>query len=153
MIINNLNMLGEAYLILRSIRMVQSKAEFSERYLGKAPSYLSCMQARARQVPNPVIAMLEWSLQRDVVSFESNPHLGLQHAVRLNAVHARLVELHHVVRRHRASLARFKLMAHDSDAGPHRRPPVGPSANALAVEPESPLGDILAQGRNANGGL
>lgn len=40
---------------MQQVGLVQSKAEFSTRMLGKAPSYLTSMSARDRQVPDEVM--------------------------------------------------------------------------------------------------
>ena len=46
--------------------LVQSKAEFSTRMLGKGPSYLTSMSSRGRQVPEEVIAFLGDQLTADM---------------------------------------------------------------------------------------
>lgn len=48
------------------VRLVQSKAEFSTRMLGKGPSYLTSMSARGRQVPQEVVAFLSDQLTADI---------------------------------------------------------------------------------------
>lgn len=40
---------------MQQVGLVQSKAEFSTRMLGKGPSYLTSMSARDRQVPEEVV--------------------------------------------------------------------------------------------------
>ena len=85
MIINNLNAIARAYDALRSSGLVRSKADFSKWYLAKSNSYLRSMQARSRVVPDATVAMLEWSLQREIINFSFNPHLGQAYAISLNA--------------------------------------------------------------------
>lgn len=46
--------------------LVQSKAEFSTRMLGKGPSYLTSMSSRGRQVSEEVIAFLSDQLTADI---------------------------------------------------------------------------------------
>lgn len=48
---------------MQQVGLVQSKAEFSARMLGKGPSYLTSMSARDRKVPDEVIAYLAGQLQ------------------------------------------------------------------------------------------
>lgn len=47
---------------MQQVGLVQSKAEFSTRMLGKAPSYLTSMSARDRQVPDEVMVFLAGQL-------------------------------------------------------------------------------------------
>lgn len=51
---------------MQQVGLVQSKAEFSTRMLGKGPSYLTSMSARDRQVPEEVVAFLSDQLTADV---------------------------------------------------------------------------------------
>lgn len=51
---------------MQQVGLVQSKAEFSTRMLGKGPSYLTSMSARDRQVPEEVVAFLSHQLTADV---------------------------------------------------------------------------------------
>jgi hypothetical protein len=82
---NGLDFLAATYTALRAHGMVRSKADFSRWYLAKSGSYLRSMQARSRHVPDATMAMLEWSLQREITNFSFNPHLGQPYAVALNA--------------------------------------------------------------------
>lgn len=50
---------------MQQVGLVQSKAEFSTRMLGKGPSYLTSMSARDRQVPEEVVAFLTGQLTAD----------------------------------------------------------------------------------------
>ena len=104
MIINNLNATGRTYHALRSNGLVGSKAEFSKWYLAKSDSYLRSMQARSRTVPDATVAMLEWSLQREIINFSYNPHLGQTYAVALNAAYECLQRELSAVRHHREAM-------------------------------------------------
>lgn len=48
---------------MQQVGLVQSKADFSARMLGKGSSYLTSMSARDRKVPDEVIAYLTEQLQ------------------------------------------------------------------------------------------
>lgn len=118
MIINNLNALVRAYDALRSNGLVRSKADFSKWYLAKSDSYLRSMQARSRTVPDATVAMLEWSLQREIINFSCNPHLGQAYAVALNAGCDCLQRELSAVRRHREAMTQVSvhLPANSNDA-------------------------------------
>ncbi|ANM18240.1 hypothetical protein AMK06_CH03366 [Rhizobium sp. N541] len=51
---------------MQKVGLVQSKADFSTRMLGKGPSYLTSMSARDRKVPDQVIAFFTAQLQYGV---------------------------------------------------------------------------------------
>lgn len=51
---------------MQQVGLVQSKADFSIRMLGKGPSYLTSMSARDRKVPNEVMSYLAGQLQDGV---------------------------------------------------------------------------------------
>ncbi|MGE6784721.1 hypothetical protein ACQKGL_19600 [Ensifer adhaerens] len=51
---------------MQQIGLVQSKADFSTRMLGKGPSYLTSMSARDRRVPDEVVAFLAGQIQNDI---------------------------------------------------------------------------------------
>lgn len=51
---------------MQQVGLVQSKAEFSTRMLGKGPSYLTSMSARDRKVPDEVMAFLTDQLTTDI---------------------------------------------------------------------------------------
>lgn len=51
---------------MQQVGLVQSKAEFSTRMLGKGLSYLTSMSARDRQVPDDVMAFLRNQLTADI---------------------------------------------------------------------------------------
>ena len=56
---------------MQQVGLVQSKAEFSTRMLGKGPSYLTSMSARDRKVPDEVMAFFESQLQADIADDEN----------------------------------------------------------------------------------
>jgi hypothetical protein len=101
---NNLKMVGDTYTALRAHRLVRSKADFSKWYLAKSDSYLRSMQARSRCVPDATMAMLEWSLQREIINFSFNPHLGQAYAVALSAGYDCLQRELSAVQRHREAM-------------------------------------------------
>lgn len=51
---------------MQQVGLVQSKADFSARMLGKGPSYLTSMSARDRKVPDEVIGFLAGQLHNDI---------------------------------------------------------------------------------------
>jgi hypothetical protein len=56
---------------MQQVGLVQSKADFSARMLGKGPSYLTSMSARDRKVPDEVMAHLAACLQGGIVEDET----------------------------------------------------------------------------------
>lgn len=55
---NGLFLLEEIYARMQEAGLVTSKAEFSQRFLGKGASYLTSMRSRQRNVPDDVFAFL-----------------------------------------------------------------------------------------------
>lgn len=55
---NGLSFLEDIYIRMQETGLVTSKAEFSQRYLGKGASYLTSMRSRQRNVPDDVFAFL-----------------------------------------------------------------------------------------------
>lgn len=51
---------------MQEVGLIQSKAEFSTRMLGKGPSYLTSMSARDRKVPGDVLAFLTNQVTADI---------------------------------------------------------------------------------------
>lgn len=51
---------------MQRVGLVTTKAEFSQRLLGKAPSYLTSMKARERHVPGDVTGYLKARLRADL---------------------------------------------------------------------------------------
>ena len=123
MIINNLNALAATHAALQRMGVVRSKADFSTRFLEKTGSYLTSMQTRSRSVPDVVMATLEWSLQRELLSYAQNTQLGASYAIRLNQAYGCIEQQLQFVRRHRASLTALSMMAPANDAGPAEFPP------------------------------
>ncbi len=66
---DTLEMLERAYRSLQGQGLTTSKAAFSEKWLGRAPSYLSSMRARNRHVSPEVLDFLYQQLERYVVRF------------------------------------------------------------------------------------
>jgi len=63
--VNDIEFLEAVCERMQQVGLVQSKAEFSTRMLGKGPSYLTSMSARDRQVPEEVVAFLTGQLTAD----------------------------------------------------------------------------------------
>lgn len=61
-----LNLLEDIYQQLHHAGLIGSKAEFSERFLGKSASYLTSMRARQRQVSNEIIMGLDAALRAKI---------------------------------------------------------------------------------------
>lgn len=137
MIINNLNALGTTYTALRAHGLVGSKADFSRWYLAKSDSYLRSMQAKFRTVPDATVAMLEWTLQREIINFSFNHHLGHAYAISLNAGYDCLQRELFSIRRHRDAMGRVanQLPANSNDAD---KPPAdGPNQPCELNPPNS----------------
>ena len=139
MIINNLNAIARAYDALRSSGLVRSKADFSKWYLAKSDSYLRSMQARSRIVPDAAVAMLEWSLQREIINFSFNPHLGQAYAVSLNAAYDCLQHELSAIRRHREAMRQLsdQLAANSNDG--NNPPADGPRPCLPAEDSQIPV--------------
>lgn len=133
MIINNLNAIARAYDALRSNGLARSKADFSRWYLAKSDSYLRSMQARSRIVPDATVAMLEWSLQREIVNFSFNPHLGQAYAISLNAGYDCLQRELAAIRLHRQAMGQVadQLPANGNDGN---NPPADGQRPCLPAE-------------------
>lgn len=66
---DTLEMLERAYQTLQGQGLTTSKAAFSEKWLGRAPSYLTSMRARNRQVSPEVLDFFYQQLERYVGRF------------------------------------------------------------------------------------
>lgn len=63
-----IELLEEVYEQLRAAGVVQSKREFSEKLLGRSPSYLTSMRAKQRTVSDEIIMVLGdavWSVMKN----------------------------------------------------------------------------------------
>src|SRR5690606_16822285 len=131
--------LAAAYHALRSHGLVRSKAEFSKWYLAKSDSYLRSMQARSRTVPDATVAMLEWSLQREIINFSFNPHLSQPYAIALNAGYDCLQQELAAVRHHREAMRQVSGQVPANKNGSDNPPADGPrpcqtgAANQISV--------------------
>lgn len=63
--INDIEFLETVCERMQQVGLVQSKADFSARMLGKGPSYLTSMSARDRRVPDEVMGYLRQQLEYD----------------------------------------------------------------------------------------
>jgi hypothetical protein len=61
-----IDFLEQIYQQLRNADLIRSKAEFSERFLGRSPSYLTSMRARRRKVSNEIIMALDAALRAEI---------------------------------------------------------------------------------------
>lgn len=68
--VSDIEFLEAVYERMQQVGLVHSKADFSTRMLGKAPSYLTSMSARDRQVPDDVIEHLARQLVDETASGE-----------------------------------------------------------------------------------
>lgn len=64
--VSDIEFLEELCERMQQVGLVQSKADFSTRMLGKGPSYLTSMSARDRKVPDEVVAFLVNQVTRDI---------------------------------------------------------------------------------------
>lgn len=68
--VSDIEFLEAVYERMQQVGLVQSKADFSARMLGKGPSYLTSMSARDRKVPDEVTTFLIDQLKRDILAAE-----------------------------------------------------------------------------------
>lgn len=59
-------LLEDIYTRMQEAGLVTSKAEFSQRFLGKGASYLTSMRSRQRHVPDDVFALLIERLEAEI---------------------------------------------------------------------------------------
>lgn len=64
--VSDIEILEAACERMQQVGLVQSKADFSTRMLGKRPSYLTSMSARDRKVPEEVMAFLIDQVTADI---------------------------------------------------------------------------------------
>lgn len=76
---------------MQRVGLVTGKAEFSQRYLGHSPSYLTSMTARGRRVPGRVIEYLrdqiETTIATSSASMSGRAGKHLNEILRLTAGH------------------------------------------------------------------
>ena len=102
---------------MRQVGLVQSKADFSTRMLGKGPSYLTSMSTRGRKVPGEVMKFLENQLQTDIAADEiALADLSSRHAhYESNRTHR--TNMKSLVVRHRANAAGTNVTAETKPPG------------------------------------
>jgi hypothetical protein len=64
--VSGIELLTKTYEQLSAIGAVTTKAEFSCRFLGKSPSYMTSMQARDRAVSDAVLGALENTMLEEI---------------------------------------------------------------------------------------
>jgi len=69
--ISDIEFLEEVCERMQQVGLVQSKADFSARMLGKGPSYLTSMSARDRKVPDEVMTHFVERLQTGIIDDET----------------------------------------------------------------------------------
>jgi hypothetical protein len=80
-------LLDIAYYAYRKFGLVKDQQQFSERVLGRAQSYLSCMRARKRTPSQPVLFHLLQDAKLQCNSIAANQHFGMPYAESLNRAH------------------------------------------------------------------
>ncbi|UDF28490.1 UNVERIFIED_ORG: hypothetical protein LHK14_13325 [Roseateles sp. XES5] len=110
---------------MQQVGLVQSKADFSARMLGKGPSYLTSMSARDRKVPDDVMTFLAGQLHNDILDDDVE-------ILRLNAD----VERRERGRTHRIDMLDWLKRHQTTEHEPQERPPT--SVNS------APFGQRLA---------
>jgi len=68
-----IELLEQVYEQLHEAGIIRSKGQFSERLLGKSPSYLTSMRARQRVVSSDVVMGLGDNLMAEIDEFGSDP--------------------------------------------------------------------------------
>lgn len=106
---SNINMLSDAYVAMRSLGLVDTKAEFSTAIIGKGASYLTSTVAKGREPPDTIIARLRERLVLWESSFASNTHCGAAYALSVNERYTRLVALRRLVEAHIATREAFAM--------------------------------------------
>ncbi|WP_440981027.1 DUF6626 family protein [Shinella sumterensis] len=100
--ISDIEFLEEVCERMQQVGLVQSKADFSARMLGKGPSYLTSMSARDRKVPNEVIKHLVTRLQGGIAEDEAALARLTQAVARREHDRKHRVDMLEWVARHRA---------------------------------------------------
>lgn len=104
---SNINMLSDAYAAMRSLGLVDTKAAFSRRILGKGPSYLTSTVAKGREPSDAIIGRLLEQLIEWERNYSANVHCGADYAPGLTASYRRLVALRQVVEAHLSAREAF----------------------------------------------
>jgi hypothetical protein len=87
------SILQDAFHVYRRNNLVRSQSAFSNRILGRQPSYYSCMIARNRQPSRRVLETLQTVTKTIMATFLGNRHFGKPYAENLNRAYAELEQL------------------------------------------------------------
>ncbi|HWU19328.1 MAG TPA: DUF6626 family protein [Devosia sp.] len=88
---SGIELLTRTYEQLSVIGAVATKAEFSCRFLGKSPSYMTSMQARGRAVSDEVLETLENNMLAEIRRTAKSGDAAMQALnVRLRRIHAKI---------------------------------------------------------------
>lgn len=89
--VSGIELLTKAYEQLSAIGAVATKAEFSCRFLGKSPSYMTSMKARDRAVSDEVMETLENNMLAEIRSTAKSGEAAIQALnVGLRRIHAKI---------------------------------------------------------------
>src|SRR5690606_12869020 len=89
--VSGIELLTKTYEQLAVIGAVATKAEFSCRFLGKSPSYMTSMQARGRAVSDEVLEMLENTMLAEIRRTTKSEDTSIQaFNVGLRRIHAKI---------------------------------------------------------------
>ena len=89
--VSGIELLTKTYEQLSAIGAVATKAEFSCRFLGKSPSYMTSMQARDRAVSDEVLETLENTMLAEIRRTTKSDDTTIQaFNVGLRRIHAEL---------------------------------------------------------------
>lgn len=95
---NVMDVLEQAYALAGQLGLVHSKAEFSERMLGKGASYLSSMSARQRCPSKDVLLTLESKFLALLVAQNGSTHCGMPYAPLTTQFYGRLQRVYEFVK-------------------------------------------------------
>lgn len=109
--VSGIELLTNVYEQLSAIGAVATKAEFSCRFLGKSPSYMTSMQARDRAVSDTVLETLENTMLAEIRRTALSADAAIKaHNVGLRRIHAK-IEMYRADKWLReAAHARMKIM-------------------------------------------
>lgn len=89
--VSGIELLTKTYEQLAAIDAVATKAEFSRRFLGKSPSYMTSMQARDRAVSDEVLETLENTMLAEIRRTTKSDDTQIQaFNVGLRRIHAKI---------------------------------------------------------------
>lgn len=120
---NVMDVLEQAYVLAGQLGLVRSKAEFSERLLGRGASYLSSMSARDRCPSRDVLLTLESKLLTLLAAHNGATQYGMDYAPITTQFYARLQRVYEFVKAARLVQEAFAdgfYPANDNDGPPQQ---------------------------------